>query len=1351
MSVPLKSGNAALLALREQLSTTRFADRSKLARELDRLFARKTHGSDFEPAVQSLGQAIEASKANVERLRSMPLRLDFDRALPITAHREEIAKALAEHQLIVVCGATGSGKTTQLPKMCIEAGRGTFGLIGHTQPRRIAARALANRLAAELGTNVGAAVGYQVRFNDRTGPDTRVKLMTDGILLRELEHDRLLRRYDTLIIDEAHERSLNIDFLLGVLKRILPQRPELRVIITSATIDPQRFAEFYGGAPIIEVSGRGYPVEVRYRPLLGEEAEDELTLAEGVIAAVRELDHEDRGDVLVFLPGEKHIRDVDQALEKAKLHHTEVVPLFARLSTREQERVFERHNARRVILATNVAETSLTVPGIRHVIDSGLARISRYSVRGKVQRLPIEPIAQASADQRKGRCGRESPGICIRLFDETDFGNRPLFTPPEVLRTNLASVILQMATLGLGEPEDFPFIDPPDTRLINDGYRLLQELKAVDDSRRVTSLGKQIATVPVDPRLARMLMAADHHRCVSEMLVLAAFLASQDPRERPADAQQQADQKHATYADTRSDFVTVLKLWTMFNEQQEALSASQLRKWCRENFLSYIRLREWKELHRQLSETAEDLELKLNAMPDRSPPDRSPSVVGAGAQERPSVAMGRSPSAAGAGAQERPNAAGAGAQERPPADYADLHQAILTGFLGGIGSLDERREYEGARGTRFVIAPGTPLASRPPKWIVAASLMETTRLYARMVAAIEPQWIEAAGAHLIKRSYNEPHWVRERGFVAAFESTTLYGLTLASRRRVNFGTVEPEQARQIFVREALVEGQTDFRAPFLDANRALRGEIEMLEAKIRRRDVLVDEQALVDFYVGRLPADVNSIATLQRWMKSPQGRHGAALLMSRADLMRRDAAEIDLSKYPDALVVAGNALPLEYRFEPTAADDGITITVPEPLVPELTAASLAWLVPGWRLEMLTAVLRALPKHLRKAVVPVPEFAARALDEIETNIEFPTAMARWLTRVTGTAVEPEVIAQLVIPDYLRMNVRIANLQGVQIAQGRDLIALRRTVRDRPVTSAPAAASGQPRNYRTWDFNALPTEQAVERRGLRFTVYPTLRDRGDGVELAEAKSRAEADSMLRDGVLRLATLALPEQYKYARKRFADTRELVLLGQGFSTEKPLPVGLADRVFADCFFAGDPALPRSAGEFQALLDRCRAEFGTVVDRVTVQAVEILKEARLVREKLTKLASPAFNSIVADAQSQASVLLPKEFPARVPPLLWPHEVRYLKALNRRLDKAPGNAKKDLESISKLAPFITALRQLQSSHTGHDPRPELERLEWMIEEFRVSLFAQELKTAVPVSEKRLADQLELARREARTA
>ena len=758
------------------------------------------------------------------------MRLEYDPALPITAHRVEILEALARHPIVVVCGATGSGKTTQLPKFCFEAGRGTRGLIGHTQPRRIAARALAARLAEEMGTTVdvpgkrkgrggavagsaggrlagpgrgGAAgraqpsgtgnagvgagrtgagddaalagvldlsaiesapaansiglVGYKVRFNDRTGPNTRVKLMTDGILLKELESDRSLRRYDTLIIDEAHERSLNIDLLLGVLKQLSPRRPDLRIIVTSATIDPGKFSAFFGCAPVIEVSGRSYPVEIRYRPLIGEDEDAaQLSLPDGIVEAVRDLDRNGngmRGDTLVFLPGEKQIREATEALNKAQLRHTEVLPLFARLSARDQERIFASHTGRRVVLSTNVAETSLTVPGIRFVIDSGLARISRYSVRGKVQRLPIERISKASADQRKGRCGREAEGICIRLYSEEEFNRQEDFTPPEVLRTNLASVILRMATLGLGEPENFPFLDPPDTRLVNDGVRLLQELKAMDDERRVTSLGAKIASLPVDPRLGRMLLAASHHNCVTEMLVITSFLEAQDPRERPSDAQQASAQKHALFADARSDFITVLNLWKAFREQSAALSGSQLRKWCREHFLSFMRMREWRELHSQLSQSLRELEL-------------------------------------------RPN--------QTDASYTDLHQAILTGFLGSIGSLDEKREYDGPRGMRFVIAPGTPLASKPPKWVVAGSLLETTRLYARMVAAVDSQWIEAAGAHLIKRTYGEPHWVEGRGFVAAFESVSLYGLTLASQRRVNYGAIAPVEAREIFIRHALI-------------------------------------------------------------------------------------------------------------------------------------------------------------------------------------------------------------------------------------------------------------------------------------------------------------------------------------------------------------------------------------------------------------------------------------------------------------------------------------------------------------------------------------------------------------------
>ncbi len=1354
-SSPKQSVHAPLFELREHLQHTRLVDRPRLAREIDRLFARHAGGAEFEKSVNALREGIERSAAHVERLRTQPLKLEFDPALPITAHREEIARAIAKHPVTVICGATGSGKTTQLPKVCIEAGRGTLGLIGHTQPRRIAARAIAQRLAQELGTHVGGAVGYQVRFNERTGPDTRVKLMTDGILLRELEHDRRLRRYDTIIIDEAHERSLNIDFLLGVLTRIVPERPDLRVIITSATIDPQRFADFFGGAPIIEVSGRSYPVEVRYRPLVGEEDDEELTLPEGIVAAIRELDRDVRDDVLVFLPGEKQIRDAADALSKARLMNTEVLPLYARLSTRDQERIFEKHGARRIVLATNVAETSLTVPGIRHVVDSGLARISRYSVRGKVQRLPIEKISQASADQRKGRSGREREGICVRLYAEDDFIARPAFTPPEVLRTNLASVILQMSALELGDPESFPFVDPPDTRMINDGYRLLQELKAVDANRVVTALGRQLAALPVDPRLARMLHAAGHHGCLAEMLVIASFLGAQDPRERPTDAQQQADQQHAKYADPRSDFIAVLNLWNAFAEQSGALSGSQLRKWCREHFVSFMRMREWQELYRQLDEIAKDLKLKKNTT---------------------------------------------------PGEYADLHQAILTGFLGNIGALDERREYEGARGTRFVIAPGTPLASKPPKWVVAASLMETTRLFARMVAAVEPQWIEAAGEHLLKREYAEPHWVEQRGFVAAFESTSLYGLTLSARRRVNYGTVAPKEAREIFVREALVEGHTRYRAEFLQHNRCLRREVEALEAKIRRRDVLIDEQTMVDFYLQRLPEHVHSIAALEKWLKESERRtadrgrrkdkasrvdrghpEGAEAPLATADSLlhrdrangaermdarerpqptaptsspsavrrplfttlsdwkRREVPEVSSESHPDVLRVSGNALPLEYRFEPGTEADGITMLVPTPLLSELDSAQLSWLIPGWRLELITELLRSLPKHVRKSFVPVPEYAARAAEEIAQDGSFYAAMAQWIMRVSGTVLREEELAALPLPNHLKFNLRVIDVKGMTLAQSRDLNALRRTVRARDGRGSAALVSASV--HRSWDFGELVRDTQVERRGLKFTVYPSLRDRGDGVELAEARTLAEAEAWLRTGVLRLAVLALPEQFKYARKRFADHRELVLLSRSIELARPLPDGLALKCFEETFLDPARALPRTAEQFSALIDARRGAFGEVVDRVLTHTLKALEELRAARQKLAALNGEVFNAVREHVGAHLRSLAPEDFPTGVPELLWPHLPRYLRAVNRRLDKVPGNLKRDAELAAKVAPGVRAYVQLVATADPTAAHPELDRLQWMNEELRVSVFAQDLGTAAPVSEKRVADQVEKARAE----
>jgi ATP-dependent helicase HrpA len=1261
-------------------------------------------------------QADPAGAARPEVQAPASLRLEYDPALPIAAHRGEILEALARHPVIVVCGATGSGKTTQLPKLCLEAGRGLggrSGLIGHTQPRRIAARALAARLASELGTTVGGAVGYKVRFNERTGPECRLKLMTDGILLKELESDAALRRYDTLIIDEAHERSLNIDLLLGVIKRLVPRRPELRVIITSATIDPGKFAAFFDGAPVIEVSGRSYPVEVRYRPLMAEdEAEDEdaaeLSLPEGIVKAVRELDGQldnnsgaMRGDTLVFLPGEKHIREAADELQKAKLYNTEVLPLFARLSARDQERIFEAHATRRVLLATNVAETSLTVPGIRYVIDSGLARISRYSVRGKVQRLPIERISKASADQRKGRCGREAEGICIRLYSEEDFAQREDFTSPEVLRTNLASVILRMASIGLGEPESFPFIDPPDTRLVNDGVRLLQELKAMDEARRVTSLGHKIAALPVDPRLGRMLLAASHHNCLREMLAVAAFLETQDPRERPTDAQQQADEKHALFADPRSDFIAILNLWERFNERAGALSGNQLRKWCREHFLSFVRMREWQELHSQLSEAVRELQ------PGSSHPGaRAVSQSG-------------------------------------PASYADLHQAILTGFLGSVGRLDEKREYEGPRGIRFVIAPGTPLAAKPPKWVVAGSIVETTRVYARMVASINPQWIESAAAHLLKRTYTEPHWVEARGFVAAFETVTLYGLTLASRRRVNYGAIEPREARDIFIREHLINDEHT-RVPAVLANRQLQVEVESLEAKIRRRDILVDEQAQVDFYSGRLPERVNTVLLFDRWRSDAERRDPQVLYMTRADLMRREAPDAGQDRFPDEWSVGANRLPLEYRFEPGEPADGITLIVPEPLLEMVNGEQLAWLVPGLRLEKITELFRGLPKAQRKLLVPVPEHARQALNAVDARSlpAFHGWLAGWVSQRIGAAVSAQELADVELPSYLRMNIRVVDADDRIIAEGRDVGALKRKVR-----SAPGAPSTDA-VHREWDFGDLPASREVDRNRLRLIVYPAIEDRGSGVALVEARSAAAADALARTALVRLAMLGLPQQAKYLQKRFADNRELVLLSSGLALALPIAEALTRRAFRECFVAADALLPRTRAEFLDRLESRRAALTDVADELATIILAVLKELRAVRATLAALAPVPFADAIADITAQLQTMLPPAFIETTPRPWLDYLPRYLKAVSRRIERLAGNLARDAELAARVKPFAAALRALAAQPALAGTGEQLELLRWMIEELRVSLFAQELRTMLRVSEKRLAEQLELARREA---
>ncbi|HEY6484679.1 MAG TPA: ATP-dependent RNA helicase HrpA [Steroidobacteraceae bacterium] len=1228
------------------------------------------------------------------------MRIEYDPALPITAHRQEILEAIARHRVLIVCGATGSGKSTQLPKMCLEAARGTAGMIGHTQPRRIAARALASRLAQELaasGPHPAAdegIVGFQVRFTDHTGPQTRVKFMTDGILLQELESDRYLHRYDTLIIDEAHERSLNIDLLLGVLRRLAPSRPDLRIIVTSATIDPERFSRYFAGAPIIEVSGRSYPVEIRY--YAQQDAATELSLPDEVLRAVRELDATAaaRGDILVFLPGEKWIREVAEVLRKAQLQHTEILPLFARLAAREQQRIFAPHAQRRIVLATNVAETSLTVPGIRFVIDSGLARISRYSPRSKIQRLPIERISQASADQRKGRCGREAQGICIRLYSEEELARQEPFTAPEVLRTNLASVILRMATLGLGSPEDFPFLDPPDTRLVNDGVRLLQELQAMDEQRRVTSLGEQIGTLPVDPRLGRMLLAATRLHCVTEMLIIASFLEAQDPRERPTDSQQQAGAKHALFADARSDFVSALNLWRAFHEQSAALSGNQLRKWCREHFLSFLRMREWQELHAQLERALRQLPVRAN---------------------------------------------------QHAARYAELHQGLLTGFLGSIGRLDEKREYAGPRGLRFMIAPGTPLAARPPKWLVAGSLVETTRLYARMVAAVDPGWIEAAGAHLLKYRYSEPHWESARGFVAAFATISLFGLTLVAKRRVAYGSIAPLEARELFIREALLADNGIVQGAFLDANRRMRAEAERLEAKIRRRDILVDEQALVNFYAARIPERISSIAAFEHWRARAQRSNPHLLHMAAADVMRRDAPDAGPECFPDELAVGVNRLPLQYRFDPAASDDGLTLRVPQPLLDTLDADQLAWLVPGMQLEKVIAVLRALPKAVRKQLVPVPEHARAALEEVR-QVPLPgfhASLAQWIGGHCDTALSAAALAALALPQHLRMNIRVVDEEEHIVAEGRDLSVIRRKF------VGIAAPRLTPALHRAWDFGDLPPSRAVQRNHLQWVVYPAIEDRGTGVALVEARTPAAAELLSRAAVARLAMLQLPQQVKYVGKRIADDRQLVLLSGGLPIEGSVAEALTRRAFRECFVGADAGLPQDRPSFTSLLDSRRGELGAVADRLATLATAILQQWRTVRAALAALragvAGAAVAAALADIEQQLRTLLPPDFLESTPRPWLEHIPRYLTAIARRLARLPANQSRDAQLAARAKAFSDWLQSVPRQPSGSAAAIELARLRWMLEELRVSLFAQELKTALPVSPQRLNEQLEVAR------
>ncbi|WP_295543324.1 ATP-dependent RNA helicase HrpA [uncultured Thiohalocapsa sp.] len=1293
-------------------------DRQALHRRLRGLRRRAEQGLPVDRGLGKVAQSLAISQATVASRRAAVPMVTYPPALPVSERRDEVARLIRDNQVVVLCGETGSGKSTQLPKLCLDptfglgeggAGRGIFGRIGHTQPRRIAARSLASRVSQELGTALGTTVGYKVRFHDRVHPETSVKLMTDGILLAELQQDRLLLDYDTLIIDEAHERSLNIDFLLGYLQQLLPQRPDLKLIVTSATIDPERFARHFADAhgkpaPIIEISGRTYPVEVRYRPPEEPSAgERDDSMQQAISDAVAELAREGRGDVLVFLSGEREIRETAETLRKHHPPSTEVLPLYARQGPAEQARVFKPHGRRRVVLSTNVAETSLTVPGIHYVVDPGFARISRYSHRSKVQRLPVERVSRASADQRKGRCGRVAAGVCIRLYDADNFQARAEHTEPEIRRTNLAAVILQMKLLGFGDIETFPFIDPPDAKLIADGYRTLEELAALDGQGRLTDLGKQLARLPVDPRIGRMLLAAAAHKCLAEMLIIAAALAVQDPRERPMEQRQSADEIHATFNHPDSDFLAYLNLWTFLEQERRHLSKRKFQQLCRQHFLSWNRVQEWRDVHGQLQEQMQALGHKPNA------------------------------------------AAGT---------FEEIHRALLTGLLSNIGLKDEQREYLGARGGRFYIHPSSGLFKAGPKWIICAERVETTRDYGRIVARVQPGWIEDAGAHLLKRSYAEPHWQSRRGQVAAFETVTLFGVTLAARRRVNYGPINPAESREVFLRFGLAEGDFDTRAPFWRHNQALIESVHQLEAKSRRRDILVDEEAIYAFYSQRVPPGIYAKPQFEQWLRKATKREPKLLHMRLADVLARDAAEITHERYPDSLRVGATDLPLQYHFDPGHHADGVTLVLPLALVNQVAPERLDWLVPGLLAERITAMLRALPKSIRKAFVPIPETAERIAARLQpSDRPLLQAVAEALKALFGVHVPEDAWDLSALPGHLRMKVRLVDADGRAVATGEDLVALKRRHGD-AAAAAPESRADTGGLERTgitrWDFGGLPEHIDRTQAGIRLRGYPALVDQGDSVAIAVLDSAHGAAQAMRAGLRRLIMLTLAQEMRTLRRSLPGLDRMRLqyakapdpaAGAHKGPKTGAPPDLADELTAlivDLTFTeGQPPI-RDQAAFAARLAACKGRLPPTANEVCDLAGRILGVYQDLRKRLAGITQINWMPSVLDLRAQLDALVFRGFLQQVPFERLKDYPRYLKAAEQRTEKLVHAAGRDQQRLAELNPLLHQLAERQAAaRAAERDDPRLEEIRWMLEELRVSLFAQQLGTAYPVSVKRV--------------
>ncbi len=1378
------------------------ADRFALGRRLHQARSLLQQGKPVEHSVRDISAKMRVSSARFAARKSALPVPTYPDELPVSGKRGEIADAISKHQVVIVCGETGSGKTTQLPKICLELGRGTAGLIGHTQPRRIAARSVASRIAQELQSPLGQVVGYKVRFNDKLSEGSYVKLMTDGILLAETQGDRFLNAYDTIIIDEAHERSLNIDFLLGYLKQLLPKRPDLKVIVTSATIDADRFSTHFNNAPVIEVSGRTYPVEIRYRPLgkpgfmakeidvpedeedlelLGQdlmgvkrkarvesrwlqEDEEEEAIEEAILDAADDLLRLGDGDILVFLPGEREIRDTAEHLRKyqgrsAKLRHIEVLPLFARLSIEDQQKIFRRSGTTRIVLATNVAETSLTVPGIKYVIDAGLARVNRYSPRAKVEQLQIEKISQAAAKQRAGRCGRVSNGICVRLYSEEDFNARPAFTDPEILRSSLASVILRMAALKLGDVGAFPFIEAPSSRLVNDGYQLLQELGAVDPDRQLTEIGRQLARLPLDPRMARMILAAKRENCLKEILIMASALAIQDPRERPMDKREAADQAHKKFADERSDFMSFLKLWVFYEDAlKNKKSNKDLLNQCHQNFLSFLRMKEWRELYAQLCEIVDEIWPESvsvrQAKQGREGKAKAPQTVQPVRQGDNNVADK---------VIVKPVA-----QEE--ASYEQIHRALLAGLLGNIGFKDgEAETYLGARGIRFNIAPGSVLKKSRPKWVMAAELMDTSKLYARCVAKIEPDWIEPLARGLTESHYSDPRWDRKASQVIAWERVSLYGLTIIPKRRVHYGPINPVEAREIFIREALANMEFDTRAPFFAANKQLIAEIEALEHKARRQDVLVDEYVLFSFYEKRVGQGIYNGASFETWRKAAEDTQPKLLYLTREDLMRHSADAVTEKQFPETLLLDGEEVALKYRFEPGHPLDGVTATIPLALLNQLDATQADWLVPGMVRDKVTYLIKALPKTFRRVCVPVPDFVTAFLDEVSNptssfrrrpesrqvangdtdldsglrqndNSELPPlleTLAAFIQQRTGLKLSVDDW-QGDLPEHLSMNFRVVDEKNRELGMGRNWNALKQQLgQAAQLTFRSASPDIEKAGLKQWDFGDLPKTLTFNRDGRQLTGYPALEDHKDSVSIKLFDTAAAANIAHRAGVRCLMRFELKEQMKQLEKGLPGFNQYALQLRHLVTPDVLREDMLTAI-ADRAFIGEDELPRTNAEFMALKARARTRLPAVVEASARLAQSIAIEYQDLMQKLNSLPT-AMARVKKEVEVQLASLLPPKFFTSTPWERLQHLPRYLKALKLRLDKYPSSIERDVrhaEAVSQLwrrwQERVDAKRK-----SGDDIDQGLADYRWLIEELRVSLFAQELKTPFPVSVKRL--------------